>query len=454
MGRCSTSAAAVALVALLLGVGAAPAAALVPPEVVVGIAPPDGPAAPELPTKQESGCLSTGVLQDTDISRTPPSELALNLADARTLSRGMGVTVAVVDTGVTPHPRLPNVVPGGDYIAAGGDGLQDCDAHGTLIAGIIGGAADPADGFTGVAPDARILSIRYRSAAFRVDRGMGDQRERLALEVRNLSRAITHATNLGAGIIVVPLPVCLPVDSGVDLGVLAEAIGYAVHTRGSLIVAGAGNADSMGCTQNPGFDPGRPGDPRNWKYVKTASAPGVFSESVVTAGYTNAFGGATDQSLLGPWVTVAAPGTGIESLGPGSAGLINGVGEPGKLGPVGGSSFAAAYTAGVAALVRSRYPNETPAEITARLTASAHAPARGIDNMVGAGMIDPVAALSYRTPPQPPEGLFQSADLELPPPPRAPDAKPGITAAIVIIAAVLIGAAATYGVNSRRRQRQ
>lgn len=447
-------AAAAALTTLAMATGAGPAAALIPPEVVVGVAPPDGPPGPELPTKQESGCLAAGVLENTDISRTPPSELALNLADARTLSRGAGVTVAVVDTGVTPHPRLPNLVSGGDYVAAGGDGLQDCDAHGTLIAGIIGSAADPADGFTGVAPDARILSIRYRSSAFRVERSSGDQRERLAQEVRTLSRAITHAANLGAGIIVVPLPVCLPVDSGVDLGVLAEAVGYAVHTRGSLIVAGAGNSDSPGCAQNPDYDPGRPADPRNWKYVQTASAPGVFAESVLSVGFTTAYGGVTDQSLMGPWVSVAAPGTGIESLGPGSAGLINGVGPPDKLVPVGGSSFAAAYTAGVAALVRSRFPNETPAEITARLTASAHAPARGIDNTVGAGMIDPIAALSYRTPPEPPEGLFQAAGLELPPPPRPPDGRPGITAAIVIGAAVLIGATATYGVNSRRRQRR
>ena len=117
-------AAAAALITLAMGTGSGPAAALVPPEVVVGVAPPDGPPGPELPTKQESGCLASGVLENTDVSRTPPSELALNLADARTLSRGAGVTVAVVDTGVTPHPRLPNLVSGGDYIAAGGDGLQ------------------------------------------------------------------------------------------------------------------------------------------------------------------------------------------------------------------------------------------------------------------------------------------------------------------------------------------
>ncbi|MGW0182889.1 type VII secretion-associated serine protease mycosin [Nocardia sp. NPDC003345] len=445
-------AAAAALAVLLLSTGAGPAGALIPPEVVVGVAPPDGPPGPEGPTKQTSGCLAAGVLENTDISRTPPSEISLNLSDARTLSRGAGVTVAVVDTGITPHPRLPNLTGGGDYVAQGGDGLQDCDAHGTLVAGIIGATADPADGLTGVAPDAKLISLRYRSNAFRQEGASSEPREQISRELRTMARAITHAANMGAGIIAIPLPVCVPVDSGVDLAVVAEAVGYAVHTRGSLIVAGSGDPGGANCRQNPDHDPGRPGDPRNWKYVQSASVPGVFAESVLTVAFTTATGGVTDQSLLGPWVTVAAPGTSIESLGPGAAGVINGVGEPNKLSPVGGSSFAAAYAAGVAALVRSRYPNETPAEIIARLTASAHAPARGIDNVVGAGLIDPLEALSYRTPPEPPEGLYQAAVLELPPPQRPPDNTPGITAAIVIGAAVLIGAGVTYGVNARRRR--
>ena len=159
------------------------------------------------------------------------------------------------------------------------------------------------------------------------------------------------------------------------------------------------------------------------------------------------------DSLNGPWVSVAAPGTGIESLGPGGAGLINGVGEQGKLVPVAGASFAAAYVSGVAALLRSRFPNETPAEIAARLQASAHEPARGIDNAVGAGIIDPAAALAYRTPPKPPQGLFASAALEIPPPPRADDTRPAVTATIVILAAAILGAGATYAGNAIRRRR-
>jgi membrane-anchored mycosin MYCP len=69
----------------------------------------------------------------------------LNLPEAWRFGRGGGVKVAVIDTGVTPHPRLPHLLPGGDYVM-GGDGLSDCDAHGTLVASMIGGAPAGAEG--------------------------------------------------------------------------------------------------------------------------------------------------------------------------------------------------------------------------------------------------------------------------------------------------------------------
>ncbi|MGW4328276.1 type VII secretion-associated serine protease mycosin [Nocardia sp. NPDC004573] len=447
------SAAVAVLAGVMLAVPAAPAVALEPPQVVVGAPPADDPPGPEQPMKQDKGCLAAGVLPDSDLSRTPPAELALDLRRAKALSRGAGVTVAVIDTGVQPHPRMPNLVGGGDYLAAGGDGLSDCDAHGTLVAGIIGATADPQDGFAGVAPDARIISIRTRSGAFSPERPSSDPSQRTAIEIRTLARAITRAANQGAGVITVSLPICLPVDAQVDQSMLSAAIGHAVHVRGALIVAGAGNTGGGGCAQNPDIDPTRPADPRNWRDVKTISTPGWFGADVLTVGFTTATGAPMQDSLTGPWVSVAAPGTGIESLGPGGGGLINGVGEPDKLVPVGGASFAAAYVSGVAALLRSRFPNETPREIAARLQASAHAPARGIDNAIGAGVIDPLAALSYRTPPQQPSGLFRSAELPVPPPPRAKDLRPAITATVVILAAVLLGLAGSH-LNSVMRRRR
>ncbi|MGY4098696.1 type VII secretion-associated serine protease mycosin [Nocardia sp. R16R-3T] len=450
--RIGATALAVVLGVALIACGA-PASAVEPPQVVVGAAPPDEAPGPEIPTKQDKGCLAAGVLKDSDMSRVPPPELMLDLPRARALSRGTGVTVAVIDTGVTPSSRLPGLVGGGDYVAAGGDGLSDCDAHGTLVAGIIGAAADPGDAFVGVAPDAKMLSIRYRSGAFSLDNPGKDSPDQTVLDLRALSRAIVHAANLGAGVITVSLPICVKVGAPIDQSILSAAIGYAVHVRGALIVAGAGNTTAMGCEQNPDIDLTRPEDPRNWRDVKTVSAPGWFGSDVLTVGFTTATGAVMSDSLTGPWVSVAAPGTAIESLGPGSDRLINGVGEPGKLVPVGGASFAAAYASGLATLLRSRFPNETPAEIMARLTASAHAPARGLDNIVGAGMIDPLAALSYRTAPKPPAGLYQSSVLPIPAPPRAKDARPMITAAAVILAAILLGLGASYANSAGRRRR-
>ncbi|MEU7632241.1 type VII secretion-associated serine protease mycosin [Nocardia sp. NPDC049220] len=448
------SAAVAVLAGVLLAVTAAPAGALEPPQVVVGSPPADDPPGPEVPMKQNKGCLASGVLPDSDLSRTPPPELALDLRRARALSRGAGVTVAVIDTGVQPGPRLPNLVGGGDYIAAGGDGLSDCDAHGTLVAGIVGATSDPTDGFSGVAPDARIISIRVRSGAFTPDTPNSDPDQRIAVDIRTMARAITRAANQGAGVIVISLPICVPAAARVDQSMLSAAIGYAVHVRGSLIVAGAGNAaGTANCAQNPDIDPTRPTDTRNWRDVKTISTPGWFGADVLTVGFTTATGAPMPDSLTGPWVSVAAPGTGIESLGPGGGGLINGVGEPDKLVPVGGASFAAAYVAGVAALLRSRFPNETPGEIASRLQASAHAPARGIDNAVGAGMIDPLAALSYRTPPAKPAGLFQSTELVMPAPARAKDVRPAAAATAVIVVAVLLGLGGSRANTLLRRQR-
>ncbi|MEV6072982.1 type VII secretion-associated serine protease mycosin [Nocardia sp. NPDC052001] len=444
-----------ALIAAMVALApvAGPALAVQPPEVTTAPPPADDTPGPEIPTKQDKGCVAVGMLANSDPAQVPPPERALDLRRVRALSTGAGVTVAVIDTGVGPNSRLPNLVGGGDYVQAGGDGLTDCDAHGTLIAGIIGAAADPADGFAGVAPDAHLISIRYRSGAYTQEGNVNfDAAQKLSQQVRVLARAITHAANLGAHVITVALPICIPAGLGVDQSTLSAAVSYASRVKGALIVAGAGDAGS-GCEQNPEIDPGRPADPRNWTGVKTISSPGWYSTDVLAVGFTTATGDTMGGSLTGPWISVAAPGTGIESLGPGGGDLINGVGEPGKLNAVGGASFAAAYTSGVAALLRSRYPNESPAEIAARLQASAHAPARGIDNIVGAGLIDPLAALSYRSAPTAPAGLYRGAVLDIPAPPRAKDQRPGIIALCVVVAAVLLGVGsnAAYGMFRRKR---
>jgi membrane-anchored mycosin MYCP len=91
----------------------------------------------------------------------------LDLPSAWRMSRGAGQRVAIIDTGVTRHVRLHHVEAGGDYVSDG-DGTQDCDGHGTVVAGIIGAATDPDDptAFAGVAPDSTLLTIRQSTMKF------------------------------------------------------------------------------------------------------------------------------------------------------------------------------------------------------------------------------------------------------------------------------------------------
>ena len=85
--------------------------------------------------RQSNICARTITVADPNVAVTAPGFTMLNVSKAWQYSTGNGVPVAVIDTGVNPSPRLP-VVPGGDYIM-GGDGLMDCDSHGTIVASLI-----------------------------------------------------------------------------------------------------------------------------------------------------------------------------------------------------------------------------------------------------------------------------------------------------------------------------
>ena len=93
----------------------------------------------------------------------PASQQRLRIRQAQQFATGRGQRVAVIDSGVQPHPRLAGrLIDGGDYIETR-SGLLDCDGHGTTVAGLIAAAPDPATGFVGVAPAAEILAIRQAS---------------------------------------------------------------------------------------------------------------------------------------------------------------------------------------------------------------------------------------------------------------------------------------------------
>src|SRR6185436_2668711 len=173
-----------------------------------------------------------------------------------------GVTVALIDTGVSPSARLPHLRGGGDYQVAGGDGLADCDAHGTIVASIIGGAPAATDAFTGMAPDADLVSIRMYSDAYGLRDAVSDV-DRRNLALRTLARGIVHAANAGAQVINIAGGTCIPAGAPADLAALGAAVRYAAVDKDAVIVVSAGNVDDR-CPQNPDLDAATHADPRNW----------------------------------------------------------------------------------------------------------------------------------------------------------------------------------------------
>jgi len=121
------------LIVASVALSGSPAYAIDPPGIDPGAVPSDSQPGPAQPMKQNSYCTEVGVLPGSDFRIQPKYMDMLNLSEAWRFGRGAGVRVAVIDTGVTPHPRLPHLIPGGDYVMGGGDGLSDCDAHGTIV---------------------------------------------------------------------------------------------------------------------------------------------------------------------------------------------------------------------------------------------------------------------------------------------------------------------------------
>lgn len=478
------------------GVNPTAALAITPPSVDPAMVPGDGSPGPERPMRQTAACRTAIADPQAAVGKPAPGFAMLNIARAWQHSTGNGVRVAVIDSGVNPNPRLP-VTGGGDYVQ-GGDGLTDCDLHGTLVASVIAAAPQggpmpapmppnpnrlgrtaaapspsaqpapkpksdgvqtvpaPSDGVAGVAPHAIIVSIRQSSVLFApADPGRLDTDSEKAGTITTLARAIVHAANLDAAVINVSVTACLSAADPLDQRALGAAVWYAATVKDAVIVAAAGNEGEGGCVQNPALDPQTATDPRDWRQVKTVSAPSVFSDYVLSVGAVDTTGAPIRASLAGPWVGAAAPGVGIVGLaGPGGAVNAYAPARPGEPSvPFTGTSFSAAYVSGVAALVRAKYPDLSAHQVIERLQQTAHNPPRGVDNQVGYGTVDPLAALTFDVPAG--ERTAPGAHTRVLSPPAAPPPPDhrARTVALVSAAAVVLGALVCAAVNRARRAR-
>jgi len=289
----------------------------------------------------------------------------LGLDEAWTLSRGAGVTVAVVDSGVDgDNVHLQGaLVPGftsfGDASVPADD---DVAAHGTAVAGLIAARRIEGSGVVGIAPEAKIMPVRAFESA--PESGQSS-RELVAPSVASIVAGIRWAADHGAQIINVSLSDTQSLDA------YRAAVDHA-HSRGALVVASAGNRRTANANQP---------DPAHFY-------PGELPGALAVAAVMKDGRWDADSSFAGGHVDIAAPGQAMPSA------YISG-GDCVFNGDSASSSYATAVVSGAAALVASRFPRESPDQWAFRLTQSAMrvAPAARSDT-VGWGEVRPAEALA------------------------------------------------------------
>ena len=292
------------------------------------------------------------------------------IVDAWKQSTGSGVTVAVIDTGVDgTHPDLvDNVLEGYDASGEGSpngwQGLGVEPMHGTEVASLIAGhghnvsgipkiAGQPGKpaGVIGVAPDAKILPISLNMVS-NAEKSIDEQ----------IPAAVRYAVDHGAQVI------NLSIGSNKTTWPKSwdDAFAYA-EEKGVVVVASAGNRGS-GITQV-----GAP-----------ATIPGVLTVGGVDRQREASKGSSTQGISIG----VTAPSNDMIAAAPGNKYMI-----------WSGSSASAPLVSGLAALIKSKYPNLSAAQIIQRITESADdTGAAGRDPVYGFGIINPLMALDPSTP--------------------------------------------------------
>jgi len=288
----------------------------------------------------------------------PWAQRELGFASVWPRTRGAGVTVAVVDSGVDANPQFGDrVIPGPDLVAGTRPGIPpgaDCVGHGTAVASIIAAAPVPGVSFTGVAPAARILSVKISGTD--------------TFPTSVTPRGIMDAVQFGADVI------NLSLATPDDVRGLRSAVEYALH-HNVVVVAAAGNDIGQGGT---GANDGNNGNNGSGPFYP-AAYPGVLAVGAVGPG--GVLAGFSDRYTP---VGVTAPGVNVTSAYPGTF--------PAAYDAVqNGTSFAAAFVSGVVALVRSAHPGLNAAQVVARIEATAHG---GTSPGTGHGLVDPVRAVT------------------------------------------------------------
>ncbi|WP_051468230.1 S8 family serine peptidase [Actinomadura oligospora] len=276
------------------------------------------------------------------------------------LTKGQGVTVAVLDSGV--NGNLPDMKPAtlqGTDVVSGGNGWKDHDeqGHGTAIASVIA-SRGTSTGFVGIAPEAKILPVRTQA------------------DGPYLSKAIRFAVDHGAKVVNMSVgnqgATMFPNQCPPEV---FSAIRYAID-KDVVLVGSAGNTgDEDNAVEYPGSCPG-----------------------VVAVGALGRDGHAWKKSQRQPYVAVGAPGVDVGGLS--QTGHVWTTGE--------GTSQASALTAGAVALIRAKFPQMKAREVVQLLTNTTKD--FGSPDQLGRGVISIPRALRTKVPASAPNPVFARYD--------------------------------------------
>ncbi|MBE9210136.1 peptidase S8 [Nostoc sp. LEGE 06077] len=261
-------------------------------------------------------------------------------------TKGSGITVAVIDTGITQVRDLKETkfVKGYDFVNDREQATDD-NGHGTHVAGTVAQATNNQYGVAGVAYEASLMPLKVLN-----DYGGGT--------VADIAEAIKFAADKGADVINMSL------GGGGESQLMKDAIDYA-YRKGVVIIAAAGNESANGASY-----------PARYPHVVGVSSFGPDGEKA-------------DYSNFGAGVDISAPG-GSET-GKILQETINENGEGVFLG-LQGTSMAAPHVAGVAALIKAK-GIENPDEILKVLKQSARVIQDDGLNYYGAGQLNAEAAV-------------------------------------------------------------
>ena len=288
------------------------------------------------------------------------SQLISDMRHAWQITKGGGVTVAVLSNGVDPHVTglAGKVTVGPDYVR-----LRDPrDLDGTLIASGIAGRAPGAGnplGTLGLAPAARIISVRvYPDENEPGSRNFDDS----VFSPDMLAEAIRYSVGHGAGVIYIDVPPSLTDSADLD-----SAVRYAL-SEGVLIT-------TMAAADN--------GGPADVTYP--GAIPGIIAATMVTLpSPLPPPAGASGSTEANDSVLVSVPDNTLDEIGP-----------RGQSYTVWSFDASAAWLAATAALIKSAYPRLPPGLAARAIALSARDhPAGGYNVKTGFGLIDPDGALT------------------------------------------------------------